>query len=163
MPKWARSKLKYKESLYSQAIDPELRVDLKNACENLRSVLNYLAADIRDRYCPTASSSDRFYFPILPDKKTFNARIDQWFPGLRRSAPAVVTALEEVQPFQSGQEWLGQFNQVNNMNKHGDLVEQTRVESQRTKVTGQVEVRSVGARASPSGTVCRLWVYQWTQ
>ena len=127
----------YKESLYSQAIDPELRVDLKNACENLRSVLDYLAADIRDRYCPTASSSDRFYFPILPDKKTFNARIDQWFPGLRRSAPAVVTALEEVQPFQSDQEWLGQFNQVNNMNKHGDLVEQTRVESQRTKVTGQ--------------------------
>ena len=83
------------------------------------------------------SSSDRFYFPILPDKKTFNARIDQWFPGLRRSAPAVVTVLEEVQPFQSDQEWLGQFNQVNNMNKHGDLVEQTRVESQRTKVTGQ--------------------------
>lgn len=127
----------YKNSLHSQAISPELRVDIKNACENLRSVLDYLAADIRERYCQTASSSDRFYFPILPDKKTFDARIDQWFPGLRRSAPAVVAALEAAQPFQSGQEWLGQFNRVNNENKHGDLVEQTRVESQRTTVTGQ--------------------------
>src|SRR2546425_71162 len=75
----------HKTSLHSQAIDPELRVDIKNACENLRSVLDYLAADIRERYCPAASSSDRFYFPILPDKKTFDARIDQWFPGLRQS------------------------------------------------------------------------------
>ena len=127
----------YKKSLYSQAIDPELRIDLKNACENLRSVLDYLAADIRDRYCQRASSSHRIYFPILPNKKTFDARIDQWFPGLPKSAPAVVTALEEVQPFQSGQEWLGQFNQVNNENKHCDLVEQTRAESPQTKVTGQ--------------------------
>ena len=127
----------YKKSLHSQAIDPELRVDIKNACENLRSVLDYLAADIRERYCPMASSSDRFYFPILPDKKTFDTRIDQWFPGLRASTPAAVAALAAVQPFQFGQEWLGQFNRVNNENKHGDLVEQTRVESQRTTVTGQ--------------------------
>ncbi len=127
----------YKKSLHSQAIDPELRVDIKNTFENLRSVLDYLAADIRGRYCQAASKSDRFYFPILPDKKTFDARIDQWFPGLRRAAPAVVAALEAIQPFQSGQEWIGQFNQVNNENKHGDLVEQTRVETPRTTVTGQ--------------------------
>ncbi len=127
----------YNKSLHSQAIDPELRIDIKNACENLRSVLDYLAADIRERHCPTASASDRFYFPILPDKKTFDSRIDQWFPGIRQSAPALVAALEAAQPFQAGQEWLGQFNRVNNENKHGDLVEQTRVESQQTKVTGQ--------------------------
>jgi hypothetical protein len=127
----------YNKSLHAQAIDPALRIDIKNAFENLRSVLDYLAADIRERHCPTASSSDRFYFPILPDKKTFDSRVDQWFPGLRQSAPAVVSALEAVQPFQAGQEWLGHFNRVNNENKHGDLVEQTRVETQQTRVTGQ--------------------------
>ena len=127
----------YKNSLHSQAVDHELRIDIKNAFENLRSVLDYLAADVRERYCSAASGSERFYFPILPDKKTFDVRIDQWFPGLRQSAPAVVTALEEVQPFQAGHEWIGQFNRVNNENKHGDLVEQTRVESPRTTVTGQ--------------------------
>lgn len=125
------------KSLYAQTIDPALRIDIQNAFENLRSVLDYLAADIRERHCSTASSSDRFYFPILPDKRTFDDRVDQWFPGLRQTAPAVVSVLEAVQPFQSGQEWLGHFNRVNNENKHGDLVEQTRVETQQTRVTGQ--------------------------
>ena len=96
-----------------------------------------MAADIRERHCPKASASERFYFPILPDKKVFDARIDQWFPGLRQAAPAVVAGLEAVQPFQPGREWLGQVNRVNTENKHGDLVEQTRVESQQTRVTGQ--------------------------
>jgi hypothetical protein len=127
----------YNKSLHAKAIEPALRVDIKNVCENLRSVLDYLAADIRERYCPKASGTDRFYFPILPDKKTFDNRVDQWFPGLRQAAPALVPALEAVQPFQAGQEWLGHFNRLNNDNKHGDLVEQTCVEAQETKVTGQ--------------------------
>jgi hypothetical protein len=126
----------YNKSLDAQTIDPELRIDIKNTCENLRSVLDYLAADIRERYCPKAPAV-RFYFPILPDKRTFDARVDQWFPGLRQTAPAVTSALEATQPFQAGHEWLGLFNRVNNENKHGDLVEQTRVETQETRVTGQ--------------------------
>lgn len=127
----------YNKSLHAKAIDPALRIDIKNVCENLRSVLDYLAADIRKRYCPKASSSARFYFPILPDKKTFDKRVEEWFPDLRQSAPAVVAALEAIEPFQPGQEWLGQFSRINNENKHGDLVEQTRVEAQETRVTGQ--------------------------
>jgi len=127
----------YNNSLHAKAIDPALRVDIKNACENMRSVLDYLATDIRERYCPKASTSDRFYFPILPDQKTFNSRVNQWFPGLKQAAPAVLSALESIQPFQAGHEWLGYFNRLNNENKHGDLVEQTRVETQQTKVTGR--------------------------
>jgi hypothetical protein len=133
----AQIEAEYNKSLHAQAIDPALRIDIKNVCENLRSVLDYLAADIRERHCPAASASDRFYFPILPDKKTFNSRLNQWFPGLRQSAPAVASLLESAQPFQVGQAWLGQFNLLNNENKHGDLVEQTRVETQQTRVTGQ--------------------------
>lgn len=127
----------YNKSLHGKAVDAQLRIDIKNACENLRSVLDYIAKDIRERYCPTAPSDTRFYFPILPDKPTFDRKIDEWFPGLRQAAPAVVAALEGLQPFQGGQEWLGQINQVNSENKHGDLVEQTRVESLETRVTGR--------------------------
>jgi hypothetical protein len=126
----------YDKSLHAKSVDAQLRIDIKNACENLRSVLDYIAKDIRERYCPSAPANTRFYFPILPDKPTFDRKIDEWFPGLRLAAPAVVAALESTQPFQKGQEWLGQFNQVNNDNKHGDLVEQTRVERTETRVTG---------------------------
>src|SRR5438874_4504383 len=87
----------YNKSLHAQSINPELRIDIKNAFENLRSVLDYLAADIRERYCSTASASARFYFPILPDKATFDKKVDDWFPGLRKASPAAVGALEGAQ------------------------------------------------------------------
>ena len=130
-------KAEYSKSLHAKAIDATLRIDIKNLCENMRSVLDYLAHDIHERYCQKESSGGRFYFPILPDKKSFDTRLDQWFPGLRQAVPNVVSVLEAVQPFQSGQEWLGLFNQLNNENKHGDLVEQTRIEHQETRVTSQ--------------------------
>jgi len=133
----AQIEAEYNKSLHARVIDPALKIDIKNVCENLRSILDYLAADIRERHCLAASASDRFYFPILPDEKAFDSRLDQWFPGLRQSTPVVASALESAQPFHSGQEWLGQFNLLNNENKHGDLVEQTRVETHQTRVTGQ--------------------------
>lgn len=126
----------YQKSLHAQVVDPELRVDIKNACENLRSALDYVARDIRERYCSAAPANARFYFPILPDQQTFDSRLDEWFPGLRQVAPKIVASLEARQPFKAGREWIGQFNQVNNENKHGDLVEQTRSEHVRTTVTG---------------------------
>ena len=127
----------YNKSLTAKTIDPSLRIDIKNLCENLRSVLDYLAADMRERHCPNASSSTRFYFPILPDKQSFDMRLDEWFPGLRKSSPKLAGELESLQPFQAGREWLGQFNRLNNENKHDDLVEQTRIEAQETRVTGR--------------------------
>ena len=129
--------LDYNKSLHDRDIDPQLKVEIKNLCENLRSALDYIASDVRERYCPSAPGSAHFYFPILPDKATFDHRLDNWFPGLRKAAPAVVAALEAIQPFQKGQEWLGQLNLVNNENKHGDLVGQTKSETQRTTVTGR--------------------------
>jgi len=42
--------------------------------------------------------------------------------------------LDSIQPYNSGAEWLGKFNHVNNENKHESLVEQTRIEIQRVNV-----------------------------
>ena len=132
-----RIEAEYKQSLHAKLIGAELRIEIKNLCENLRSVLDYIARAIHERYCPGAARNDRFYFPILPDKKSFESKLDQWFPGLRQIAPRVAAVLEAVPPFQDGQGWLGQFNRLNNENKHENLVEQTRVESQETTVTGR--------------------------
>lgn len=127
----------YNKSLHAKAISATLRIDIKNACENMRSALDYLAHEIHERYSLGRSPRNRIYFLISPDQKTFNVMIDRWFPGLRENAPSIIAALEAVQPFRSGQKWLGQFNRLNNENKHGDLVEQTRIERQETRVTGQ--------------------------
>ena len=98
-------------------------------------MLDYLAHEIRDRYCASAKPRDRFYFPILPDKSSFDAQIDRWYPGLRFACPDLFAFLESVQPYQQDMVWLGYFNRVNNENKHGNLIEQTRSEWVETKVT----------------------------
>jgi hypothetical protein len=125
----------YNDSLHDRSIQPNLRIDIKNLFENLRSILDYLAHDVRERYCSGANSKERFYFPVLPDKATFDTQVDRWFPGLRGSCPDLVAFLESVQPYQHDMEWLGYFNRVNNENKHGNLIEQTRSEWVETKVT----------------------------
>jgi hypothetical protein len=118
----------YNSSLHAQEIAAPLRVDIKNFCENLRSVLDYLAHDIQDKYCPKSEPNKRFYFPILPDANQFSARVNQWFPGLQAADPTVWAELEKWQPYQPGNAWIGHFNTLNNKNKHGALVPQTRQE-----------------------------------
>jgi hypothetical protein len=142
----AKIEREYNDSLHAKSLNPELRIDIKNLFENLRSVLDYLAQDIRDRYCTSVNPRDRFYFPIFTDKPSFDAQIDRWYPGLRSVCPDLVAFLESVQPYQQNMAWLGQFNRVNNENKHGNLIGQTRSEWLETKVTsvhgGQVSWRS---------------------
>lgn len=128
----------YNKSLHAKSIDPNLKIDIKNYCENLRSVLDYLARDIRDKYCPSAKSNDRFYFPILPDGNQFSNQTQKWFPDLHKSCQDLYSFLESIQPYQSEKtKWIGLFNKLNNENKHGDLVEQIRTESKQVKVDFQ--------------------------
>jgi hypothetical protein len=115
----------YDASLQERQIAAPLRVDIKNYCENLRSVLDYLACGIREENCPSADPNARFYFPIFPNAPEFQSKTMKWFPGLRETAPMAWQELEKCQPYQPGYEWLGKFNKVNNSNKHGSLVPQT--------------------------------------
>jgi hypothetical protein len=129
-------KKRYEASLSAKHIDPDLRIDIKSLCENLRSALDYLAQDIRAKHCPGADPRVRFYFPILPTGGEFKQKMASWFPGLATNSPDLWTYLETVQPYHDGQGWLGHFNRVNVENKHGDLLEQTRIESERVTVSG---------------------------
>jgi len=131
-----RVKKRYEVSLSAKHIDPDLRVDIKNLCENLRSALDYLAQDIRAKHCPEADPRGRFYFPILPSRHVFEQKMASWLPGLATDSPDLWAYLETIQPYHDGQGWLGDFNRVNIENKHGDLLEQTRIESERVSVSG---------------------------
>ena len=55
------------------------------------------------------------------------------YQGLEFNSKPVFDILESVQPFRDA--WLGQFNRLNNQNKHQDLVEQTRTEARHVSVT----------------------------
>ena len=146
----AKLEAEYQASLQARSIDAALRVDIKNLFENLRSVLDYLAQDIRAKYCPPQKPGERFYFPILPDHQQFVAKMKQWFPDLESRARPLYDYLGSIQPYQGSFEWLGQFNRVNNENKHANLLEQTRIETQQVRATrpggGSVSWNPGGAR-----------------
>jgi hypothetical protein len=126
---------KYTEALKQQSIPPNLKIDIKNLVANLRSALDYIAADIRETCCPTADPEGRFYFPILPSESEFAGQARAWFPGLEAVRPDVGEYLRSVQPHHAKFKWLSHLNAVNNEHKHIDLVEQTRVDSPRVTVT----------------------------
>ena len=125
----------YDASLQAKAISSELKIDIKNLCGNLRSVLDYLAHDIRETYCPLAANKI-FYFPIVDSAPGFAGQMLASYPGLEASKPALYAYLSSVQPFQGADKlWLSQLNKVNNLNKHGELVEQTRVTTEQVKAS----------------------------
>lgn len=126
----------YNTSLHNKEIKPELKVDIKNFFENLRSVLDYLAHEIRESVHVKNLGSKIFYFPILPNFTDFESRMKQWFPQLEQNNKDLYDYLLSLQPFSgTDQKWIQNFNTVNNGNKHGDLVEQTREEHERIHVS----------------------------
>lgn len=127
-------KRQYEASLHEKAVREDLKVDIKNIFENLRSCLDYTAQELFDAFCKGAKKPDRLYFPIRPSASEFAQVMSRDYPTLEAKCKAVFDVLEAIQPY--GDPWLGEFNRLTNENKHQDLVEQTRTESRRVDVKG---------------------------
>jgi hypothetical protein len=108
----------YADTLARQTIPADLKIAIKNLAGNLRSVLDYVAADVREVCCPTANPKDRFYFPVFHSEEDFLRKTSKWYPGLETARPTVWACLRSVQPYDPRFRWLGQLNRVNNENKH---------------------------------------------
>lgn len=126
-------KADYEASLHEKHVREELKVGIKNIFENLRSCLDYMAHDIFESHCAGAKQPGRLYFPIRQSAKEFSSAITTDFPGLVAASPGTYQILKSIQPFHDP--WLGQFNKLNNHNKHQDLVEQIRSEQKRVTVS----------------------------
>lgn len=122
----------YDASLQHQTISEELKVDVKNIFENLRSCLDYLAHDIHEA-CIGGNAPRRLYFPIRQSRKEFEQAINSDFPNLSPVQSNVHDLIEAIQPYND--DWLGKFNKLNNNNKHQDLEEQTKAEARHVEVS----------------------------
>lgn len=127
---------KYNESLNARYIDPNLKINI-NFLGNLRSVLDYLAHEIKEKNNPSIGSA-KFYFPIADNLAQFTSNVSNWFSRLDSNFPELFNYLESIQPYKdSDKQWLANLNKVNNDNKHVDLIEQKRIESKRVNVALQ--------------------------
>lgn len=128
----------YNNSLHSKTVSADLRIDIKDYFSNLRSVLDYIAHDIVDKYCPNANPKNNLYFPIRADLKAFTAEMIKSYPDLVTNNKTVYDILENLQPFKCDlNKWLTHFNKLNNENKHERLVAQKRSETKRVNVNFQ--------------------------
>ena len=125
----------YKDSLNKKGIDSDLSIDIKEYFSHLKSVLDYLAHDIVDKYCHNADPKDRLYFPIRDNHRAFEDIMKKSYPDLQTNSKKVYDYLESIQSYQKNEnEWLKHFNKLNNENKHDRLVPQTRTETERVNV-----------------------------
>jgi hypothetical protein len=125
----------YQASLHEKAIREDLKVDIKNLFENLRSCLDYLAHELFEKLCSAAKKPKRLYFPIRYSHAEFEKVMTDEYSGLKGASEATFDFLESIQPYNDP--WLGQFNQLNNENKHQDLEEQTRTETRQVTVSAR--------------------------
>jgi len=131
----------YELAVESRTVPEFLPVRIKNLCENLRSVLDYLAQEIWESFGKKAGRRPKIYFPIESSRRRFEDRTDRLFPHLRKRAPELFAFLERIQPFpDSGEEWLARFKHLNNRSKHFDLV----LHQSRTAPVGSSAAASLG-------------------
>lgn len=125
----------YEKALHEKTIPTDLRIDIKDYFGNLRSILDYLAHDIVEKYCPNTNPKDNLYFPIRVNQVSFDKLMEKSYPDLLTNCKAVYDSLETLQPFKKSENaWLAHFNRLNNENKHEKLVAQKRIETKRVKV-----------------------------
>lgn len=127
----------YRDSLDRKQVRTDLQVDIKNLCENLRSILDYIAHDIRETHSAGADPRARFYFPILASKASFESSAKKWYPGLDVKVPDLWGYLESVQPYHSDWSWIGVFNRLTNANKHSNLIAQKRTETPEVRASSR--------------------------
>lgn len=126
----------YDNSLHSKTVSADLRIDIKDYFSNLRSILDYIAHDIVEKYCPNANPK-KLYFPIRTDLNAFLVEMIKSYPDLLTNNKTVYDILENLQPFKKDEnKWLTFFNKINNENKHERLVAQTRTETTNVTVNG---------------------------
>lgn len=114
----------YLASAQARQVDPVVAIRVKNFLENLRSVLDYLAQEIRETCCG-GRGPKTFYFPIFQKKRDFDNKVDKWYPQLGVRCPEVRQYLYDVQPLPhrgSSWRWLWHFNRLTNSGKHDNLV-----------------------------------------
>jgi hypothetical protein len=126
-------KTAYEKSLHEKTVREDLKVDIKNIFENLRSCLDYLAHEMFEKHCAGATMPKRLYFPISSSPADFQATMAKEYPGLSSLCAPLLSYLETLQPYNAP--WLGSFNRLNNQNKHQNLVEQVRKETRSVTVS----------------------------
>lgn len=108
------------EALATGEVTGRMQALIKNVVENQRSVLDYTAQAVADKYgCGTN--------PYWIGKKTprkFRTAMEENLPGILKNHQEIVDAFERHQPYQPDHDWVLHMFALNVENKHHRLTPQ---------------------------------------
>ena len=105
-------KAEYAKAKTTESIVAIARPKVKTCLEHLRSVLDYIAADLAETL---PVKPRRCYFPYGRDQALYQQSLKQNLPGLNDKYAALI---EGLQPHACNDSWLVQLAGASNFNKH---------------------------------------------
>ncbi|MBH0040926.1 hypothetical protein I6F54_00650 [Pseudoalteromonas sp. SWXJZ10B] len=113
---------------------------VKSCLEHLRSCLDYIATDLSGITNSSKTPRD-IHFPYGKDRKIFIKSLNRNLPDLSSNYQEII---ENIQPHTSGDKWLLHLCKTVNFNKHTELQQQDRVNSDKSTTTVGNLVRMEG-------------------
>ncbi len=144
--------LDYKKIPLGGSVPANIKLFLHEFLETLKRALDYTAHDIADKY-PPRNGGKNIYFPIAgrsEDRSTFEAKLENWFVGLKMGNRALYDCLCDVQHF-GRDAWLADLNAFANEGKHEKLTNQVAVATEHGAVLSNNLFMSPGSRIENKG------------
>lgn len=103
--------------------ETEICLEVKHILEDMQSVLDYIAVDIHNKYCPTHKLKKVYflYTNEIEQESDFINKINTYFPKMYNNNFDVYKILANVQSFNDNSNWLIKLNDLTNEVKHNDL------------------------------------------
>lgn len=131
------------ECLQTGVATGRMKALIKNVVENQRSVLDYTAQAVADKYLRNKN-------PYWPDGRypaDFKKRMSKQLPGILTKQPAVAASFERHQRYQPGHGWVPHLFKLTRINKHHGLSPQTREQGTLPQIDVQLARSRRGGRA----------------
>jgi len=110
----------HNEALPSGEVPGRMQALIKNVVENQRSVLDYTAQAVADKYgCGT-----RPYWMGMKTPGDFRIAIEKGLPGILKGHRKIADAFERHQPYQPDHDWVLHLFELTPENKHRRLTPQ---------------------------------------
>lgn len=97
-------------------VPPKIQIITGDTIQNLRSSLDHLAYRLFIVAGGSSGSARHVYFPISPDKATFDAPETQ--KKIASMTKAAISIIHAAKPYHGGNDVLWQLHQLNNIDKH---------------------------------------------
>jgi hypothetical protein len=115
----------YEKAIAAGEVSAELKMDVKEIIDCLRSALDYCARELYERYgAPTKKGTKpKVYFPIAPAGSDWKSFLGKSIPGLDEKRPDLARTLERYQPAADprNNQWLADLAFLSIENKHAQL------------------------------------------